>query len=156
MMNETARDRLIRVLVAHQRRDTGNCLCGWGKRPEHLGFSYSAHVLDALLEHLDDLAEVAGLDHDKPGSAIAVLKMVARDNYWAGRRETAEKIAARLERTVDGWTDYSQRGQWEREVVRSCAYTARLFTVFTEETTTVDDEHADRYWSARAHERHDS
>lgn len=38
------------VLVAHQRRDVGTCICGWGSEPQHLGRSHSQHVLDALRE----------------------------------------------------------------------------------------------------------
>lgn len=38
------------VLVAHQRRDSQHCLCGWGP----LGESHAKHVADALADHLTD------------------------------------------------------------------------------------------------------
>lgn len=34
------------VLIAHQRRDTGNCLCGWAE----LGRSHAGHQAAALRE----------------------------------------------------------------------------------------------------------
>lgn len=61
-LEDEARARLIDVLVAHQRRDTGSCLCGWGERPEHLGLSHCAHMLDKLTEHKTDLLKVASTE----------------------------------------------------------------------------------------------
>jgi hypothetical protein len=36
----------VDVLIAHQRRDAGSCLCGWAE----LGRSHAAHQADALRE----------------------------------------------------------------------------------------------------------
>lgn len=49
-----------RVLIYHQRRDIGSCLCGWGNQPCHLGKSHAAHVLTVLRQHpdvIDGMAE---------------------------------------------------------------------------------------------------
>lgn len=44
------RDRLIEVLIYHQRVDSGThvgiCSCGWGKRPEQIGRSWAIHIAD--------------------------------------------------------------------------------------------------------------
>lgn len=37
-----------KILVAHQRKDIGSCLCGWGVNDGHLGHSHAAHVVDVL------------------------------------------------------------------------------------------------------------
>jgi hypothetical protein len=36
----------VDVLIAHQRRDAGSCLCGWAE----LGRSHASHQVDALRE----------------------------------------------------------------------------------------------------------
>lgn len=36
------RERLIEVLIYHQRRDIGSCLCGWAE----LGKSHAEHVVN--------------------------------------------------------------------------------------------------------------
>lgn len=36
----------LEVLVAHQRKDAGSCLCGWGVDTGDLGRSHADHVLD--------------------------------------------------------------------------------------------------------------
>lgn len=33
------------VLIAHQRLDAGSCMCGWGRKPKHIGRSYAEHVV---------------------------------------------------------------------------------------------------------------
>lgn len=43
------RDALEAVLVAHQRRDSGSCLCGWSD----LGLSHPGHQADAILAQWD-------------------------------------------------------------------------------------------------------
>ena len=56
-MNDGTYRRLAEaVLVAHQRRDSGSCLCGWSE----LGRSHAAHVAAVL--------EVAGALRDRPPS----------------------------------------------------------------------------------------
>lgn len=40
------RSALVQVLIYHPRMQTGSCLCGWGERPEHLGYSHAEHVAD--------------------------------------------------------------------------------------------------------------
>lgn len=40
----TYEDLATAVLVAHQRRDAGSCLCGWGE----LGHSHARHVARVL------------------------------------------------------------------------------------------------------------
>ena len=56
-MNDGTYRRLAEaVLVAHQRRDSGSCLCGWSE----LGRSHAAHVAAVL--------EVAGALKDRPPS----------------------------------------------------------------------------------------
>ena len=56
-MNDGTYRRLAEaVLVAHQRRDSGSCLCGWSE----LGRSHAAHVAGVL--------EVAGALRDRPPS----------------------------------------------------------------------------------------
>lgn len=42
------------ILTAHQRRDSGSCLCGWNR----LGESWSTHVAEVL--------DAAGALRDKP------------------------------------------------------------------------------------------
>lgn len=39
-----ALDRAVAILVLHQRRDAGTCLCGWGR----LGASFAHHQADVL------------------------------------------------------------------------------------------------------------
>lgn len=39
------KDQITEVLVRHQRKNSRECLCGWG----HLGRSHAAHVADAVL-----------------------------------------------------------------------------------------------------------
>ena len=56
-MNDGTYRRLAEAfLVAHQRRDSGSCLCGWSE----LGRSHAAHVAAVL--------EVAGALRDRPPS----------------------------------------------------------------------------------------
>jgi hypothetical protein len=42
------RKKLVEILIAHQRRDIGSCLCGWDK----LGHSHAEHVADEILSQL--------------------------------------------------------------------------------------------------------
>jgi hypothetical protein len=42
------REKLIEILVAHQRRDIGSCLCGWAE----LGRSHAVHVAEEILSKL--------------------------------------------------------------------------------------------------------
>lgn len=44
MNDGTYRNLATWVLVAHQRRDSGSCMCGWGE----LGKSHAEHVASAL------------------------------------------------------------------------------------------------------------
>ena len=46
------------VLVVHQRRDIGSCLCGWGD----LGQSYVKHVIDELRRAGLALTEMSDID----------------------------------------------------------------------------------------------
>lgn len=46
------RDRLIDVLILHQRSEDSGCLCGWGDRPEHLGASFAEHIADVYEDKL--------------------------------------------------------------------------------------------------------
>ena len=56
-MNDGTYRRLAEaLLVAHQRRDSGSCLCGWSE----LGKSHAAHVAVVL--------DVAGALKDRPPS----------------------------------------------------------------------------------------
>lgn len=38
------------VLIAHQRKDIGSCLCGWGVEAGNIGQSHAAHVWDELVK----------------------------------------------------------------------------------------------------------
>lgn len=40
--------RVARILMDHARRDAGQCFCGWGNEPEHLGQQHSLHVVAEL------------------------------------------------------------------------------------------------------------
>ena len=51
-MTDYDRERLIQVLIYHQRLDIGHCACGWGGRPQHLGLSHAAHIADIYEEEM--------------------------------------------------------------------------------------------------------
>jgi len=40
---------VVKVVIAHQRRDIGNCLCGWGVDAGDVGKSHSRHVLAEIV-----------------------------------------------------------------------------------------------------------
>lgn len=40
------RPHLTQVLIHHQRRSDGACICGWGVGHTAIGHSHAAHVLD--------------------------------------------------------------------------------------------------------------
>lgn len=42
-------EEVLGVLVAHQRRDIGSCLCGWAE----YGHRHSRHVADRLVDWLE-------------------------------------------------------------------------------------------------------
>lgn len=46
-MNST-NDVAVHVLIEHQRRDIGHCLCGWGVDTGDAGRSHAQHVADML------------------------------------------------------------------------------------------------------------
>ena len=50
-------ERIVSVLIAHQRRNSQFCACGWGE----LGHSHAAHVTDAVIAALGPLVEEDGL-----------------------------------------------------------------------------------------------
>lgn len=43
-----AQFRAHEVLVAHQRRDIGSCICGWGVDTGNVGQSHAGHVIDEI------------------------------------------------------------------------------------------------------------
>ena len=58
MSDLTYRRLASAVLVAHQRRDAGSCLCGWSE----LGRSHAGHVAEVL--------DAAGALRDRPPHRI--------------------------------------------------------------------------------------
>jgi hypothetical protein len=52
----TTEDAAERVLIAHQRRDIGSCLCGWGVDTGDLGRSHAAHVWEQLAPVVREIA----------------------------------------------------------------------------------------------------
>lgn len=38
----------VRTLIAHQRKDIGSCICGWGVNDGNLGQSHALHVWRVL------------------------------------------------------------------------------------------------------------
>lgn len=70
MSDGTYRRLAEAILVAHQRKDIGGCLCGWAK----LGRSHAAHVAEIL--------EVAGALRDRPPSlSLPIDTHPARDEH---------------------------------------------------------------------------
>lgn len=59
MVDATYRQLAAALLVAHQRRDSGSCLCGWSE----LGKSHAEHVAAVL--------DAAGALRDRPPPAEA-------------------------------------------------------------------------------------
>jgi hypothetical protein len=52
--NEPARDAglralVVEVLIQHQRKDIGSCMCGWGVDSGQVGRSHSAHVAGTVM-----------------------------------------------------------------------------------------------------------
>jgi hypothetical protein len=66
-------ERAAEVLVWHQRRDIGACICGWGVDAGNIGQSHSAHVAQVLADagiipgdDADEYEEYAGEYHGPP------------------------------------------------------------------------------------------
>lgn len=81
----------VKVLVAHQRRDIGSCICGWGVDTGDLGRSHPLHVWR-------ELQRAVLPDHDA---------RVRADE----RARVAEELGVELHRTadLDDVTPYQRR-----------------------------------------------
>jgi hypothetical protein len=79
----------VKVLIAHQRRDIGSCVCGWGVDTGDVGRSHSLHVWRELQrvvlpEHDAHMRAQAGEDiaraligeEDEPHGMISVAEAV--------------------------------------------------------------------------------
>lgn len=117
-MSDTARDRLTAIIS----REMWHITDDYGLPNDYR--DSASELLDALLEHRDDLAEAAGLHtFDNVYNARSGGMQAG---YRAGQRETAVKIAEAIWEECGGLA-----GEWARGM-RTAADITRSFT---EETT---------------------
>jgi hypothetical protein len=85
----------IKVLVDHQRRDIGGCICGWGVTSGHLGHSHLLHVWQELQREVLP-ARDARVRAPYKNRITALEDLLA--HYRAGSRPS-EALHRRLEQT---------------------------------------------------------
>lgn len=81
-------ERAVALLIAHQRRDVGSCLCGWAE----LGKSHAAHQADELARlGLLVTADGTGNDHEIEIAKLRGAFEVCADsrNLWKQRAVSA-------------------------------------------------------------------
>jgi hypothetical protein len=68
-VKDELKDSMHDIVVAHQRKDIGGCICGWGVDTGKMGQSHSLHVIEELEPLMD--AEINTLKR----AIIGIVKM---------------------------------------------------------------------------------
>lgn len=89
----------VQLLVHHQRRDVGSCICGWGVDTGHLGQSHPLHVWRELQRAVlpDHDARVRADERARVAEAIASDIEATNHQHAAGCEcdaQDAQAIAA--------------------------------------------------------------